>query len=30
MDDNRRAADQRAIIRRAFDLGVMHLDLANN
>jgi L-glyceraldehyde 3-phosphate reductase len=28
--DERRLDTQRAIIRRAFDLGVMHFDLANN
>jgi L-glyceraldehyde 3-phosphate reductase len=28
--DDRPIADQRAIIRRAFDLGITHIDLANN
>ena len=28
--DGKPAEDQRAIIRRAFDLGVTHFDLANN
>jgi len=28
--DDRALADQRAILRRAFDLGVTHFDLANN
>ncbi|MGH3204664.1 MAG: aldo/keto reductase, partial [Streptosporangiaceae bacterium] len=28
--DGRPIEDQRAIIRRAFDLGVTHFDLANN
>ena len=28
--DDRAARDQRAILRRAFDLGVTHFDLANN
>src|SRR3712207_666929 len=28
--DDRALADQRAIVRRAFDLGITHFDLANN
>jgi aryl-alcohol dehydrogenase-like predicted oxidoreductase len=28
--DDRPAGDQRAIVRRAFDLGITHFDLANN
>ncbi|HEV7943704.1 MAG TPA: L-glyceraldehyde 3-phosphate reductase [Solirubrobacteraceae bacterium] len=28
--DDRRPADSRAILRRAFDLGITHFDLANN
>lgn len=28
--DDQPIADQRAIIRRAFDLGITHFDLANN
>jgi L-glyceraldehyde 3-phosphate reductase len=28
--DDRRLADSRAILRRAFDLGITHFDLANN